>query len=288
MLAGAGATIAALTVRLLHRLMRSLALLLRELTVLVGVELLDESLALLRGETGTGAALSITGATLRTTLGTLRTRPAGALVATLTALTVRLLHRLVRSLALLLGELAVLVGVKLLGEILALLRGETGTGTTLSITGATLRTTLRTTLGTLRTRPAGALVATLTALTVRLLHRLVRSLALLIGELAVLVGVELLDESLALLRGETGTGAAGLLLLTGRGPAGGRGLLLVGHCRQHQRGSQGHDDCLIHIEMKGGIVFLTKEADRGPPSPIRTQSHAFFYTLSVKKPVIRT
>ena len=284
MLAGAGATIAALTVRLLHRLVRSLALLLRELTVLVGVELLDESLALLRGETGTGTTLSITGATLRTTLGTLRTRPAGALVATLTALTVRLLHRLVRSLALLIGELAVLVGVKLLGEILALLRGETGTGTTLSITGATLRTTL----GTLRTRPAGALVATLTALTVRLLHRLVRSLALLIGELAVLVGVELLDESLALLRGETGTGAAGLLLLTGRGPAGGRGLLLVGHCRQHQRGSQGHDDCLIHIEMKGGIVFLTKEADRGPPSPIRTQSHAFFYTLSVKKPVIRT
>ena len=62
---------------------------------------------------------------------------------------------------------------------------------------------------------------TIAALTVRLLHRLVRSLALLLRELTVLVGVELLDESLALLRGETGTGAAGLLLLTGRGPAGG-------------------------------------------------------------------
>ena len=48
------------------------------------------------------------------------------------------------------------------------------------------------------------------------------------------------------------------------------------------------NNVFIHIEMKGGIVFLTKEADRGPPSPIRTQSPAFFYTLSVKKPVIRT
>ena len=195
----------------------------------------------------------------------------------------RLLHRLAGSLALLLGELAVLVGVKLLDEGLVLLRVETGTGaagTTLGIAGLALGTAL----GILRTLPAGTAI---TALTVRLLHRLAGGLALLVGELAVLVGVELLEHRLVALRVEMTAGAAGLLLAN-RSLRGRLGLFLVGHCRHHQRGSQGHDDCLVHIEMKGGIVFLTKEADRGPPSPIRTQSPAFFYTLSVKKPVIRT